>query len=387
MRPRRIAVLSTSRADYGLLYWLLKALKADRATKPQIVAAGSHLSKAFGRTADAITADGFAIAARVDTLPRKDDSAGVARALGRATTAFVEAFLRLKPDLLVVLGDRYELLAACTAAVGLRLPIAHIHGGESTEGVLDEQVRHAVSKMAHLHFPAAESYRRRLIRMGENPRRVHNVGAPGLEYIRKFKPLPRRRLEKRLRFSLARPLAVVTVHPGTLNAGERGGVLPAVLKALDRTRLRAVLTYANADAGGRRINRRLERYAARNSSRAVVVPSLGQAAYLSLLAAADVVVGNSSSGVIEVPSLRMPTVNVGDRQKGRLRAPSVIDSPPSAAAVTRALRRALSPAFLRRNCRGRNPYGEGRTAAKMLAVLKRVPLGESLLRKSFYEAK
>ncbi len=385
MRPRRIAVLSTSRADYGLLYWLLKALKADRATKPQILAAGSHLSKAYGRTADAITADGFAIAARVDTLPRKDDAAGMARALGRGVSSFVEAFLRLKPDLLVGLGDRYELLAAATAAVGLRLPIAHIHGGESTEGVLDEQVRHAVSKMAHLHFAAAEPYRRRLIRMGEDPKRVFNVGAPGLEFIRRFKPLPRHALEKKLRFSLAGPLAAVTVHPDTLGTKDSGEVLGAVLKSLDRAKLRSVLTYANVDAGGRAINRRLERYAARNRGRAVAIPSLGQEGYLSLLSAADLVVGNSSSGVIEVPSLRMPTVNVGDRQKGRLRAPSVIDCPPSAAAVTRALQRALSPAFLRRNCRGRSPYGEGRTAAKMLAVLKRVPLGESLLAKSFHE--
>lgn len=387
MKPRRIAILTTSRADYGLLYWLMRAVDADPAARLLVIAAGSHLTTAYGRTADAIVADGFKIAARVNTLPSVDTPAGVARAIGKGTIGFTEAFLKLKPDLLVVLGDRWELLAACSAAVALRLPIAHIHGGESTEGALDEQVRHAVSKMAHLHFTAAEPYRRRLIRMGEDPARVFNVGAPGLEYIRRAKPLTRVELEGLLGFSLKPPLAAVTVHPLTLSASKGDGAVDAVLAALDRMGLRAVLTYANADAGGRAINARLKRYAARHPERATAVASLGQRGYVSLLAAADVVVGNSSSGLIEVPALRRPTVNVGDRQKGRLRAPSVIDCAPSPAAVSRALRRALSPAFRDRRCRGVTPYGDGRTADRILSALKSAPLGGALLRKAFHETR
>lgn len=385
MKPRRIAILTTSRADYGLLHWLMRAVDEDPATRLFVIAAGSHLSKAYGRTADEIEADGFKIVARVKTLPFADTPAGVARALGRGATAFAEALIALKPDVLVVLGDRWELLAACSAAVALRIPIAHIHGGESTEGALDEQVRHAVSKLAHLHFTAAEPYRRRLIRMGEDPARVLNVGAPGLESIRRSKPMARGELESRLGFSLKGPLAAVTVHPATLSASRGDGAVDAVLAALDRAGLRAVLTFAGADAGGRAINARLKRYAASRPGRAVAAASLGQRGYIGLLSAADVVVGNSSSGLIEVPALRRPTVNVGDRQKGRLRAPSVIDCPPNAAAVTRALRRALSPAFRRRNCRGLTPYGDGRTAARILGALKRAPLGEALLRKSFHD--
>lgn len=386
MRPRRIAVLTTSRADYGLLHWLMRGIEADPATKLLVIATGAHLSKAYGRTVDAIAADGFKLAARVNTTPSVDTPAGVARALGKGASAFAEALIALKPDLLVVLGDRWELLAACSAAVALRIPIAHIHGGESTEGALDEQVRHAVSKLAHLHFTAAESYRRRLIRMGEDPERVFNFGAPGLESLRRTRKLTRGELESRLGFPLSAPLAAVTVHPSTLSAKD-DGALGAVLGALDRTGLRAVLTFAGADAGGREINARLKRYAARHPGRAAAVCSLGQSGYIGLLAVADVVVGNSSSGVIEVPALRRPTVNVGDRQKGRLRAPSVIDCAPSVAAVAAALRRALSPAFRRRNCLGVTPYGDGRTAARILSALKRAPLGDALLRKTFHDQK
>jgi UDP-hydrolysing UDP-N-acetyl-D-glucosamine 2-epimerase len=286
----------------------------------------------------------------------------------------------------VVLGDRIELLAAASAAVALRVPIAHIHGGESSEGVLDEQVRHAVSKLAHLHFPAATEYRRRLLAMGEEPNRVFAVGAPGLEYIRRAQWLGRAELEKRIGLDLSAPFVLATLHPANLSLnGTKDGTLDALLKALDRTKTRVIFTFANADAGGRSINARIKNWAAARKGRAAAVASLGQQGYLSLMRLASTVVGNSSSGIIETPSLRVPTVNIGERQAGRLRAPSVIDCAPTALAVRRSLSKALSPSFRKKNCRGTNPYGGGSSAAAIIKILKRVPLGEPLLRKKFID--
>lgn len=384
MKPRKIAIVTTSRADYGLLSGLMRAVKKDSALRLQVVATGGHLSKTFGMTARAIESDGFKIAVRVPMTPSSDEPRAAAEALGKGARGFARALARLSPDIMVVLGDRLELLAACAAAVALRIPIAHIHGGESSEGVLDEQVRHAVTKLAHLHFTAAEPYRRRVMRMGEDPRRVFNYGAPGLESLRELKPLTAGELSRRLNFDLAGPFAVVTVHPDTISTGT-DRTLRAVLGALDLRNLRAVLTYAGADAGGRALNRILARYAAERPGRAVAVASLGQRAYLSLLGHAAVIVGNSSSGVIEAPSLKKPTVNVGPRQDGRLRAPSVIDCAPNAAAVTAALDRALSPTF-RARCRGRNPYGAGRVSARIAGTLKTVNL-DGLLIKRFHDGR
>lgn len=384
MKPRRIAVVTTSRADYGLLSGLMRSLKSDRAFRLQVVAAGAHLSKSFGMTVREIEADGFNVAARVPMTPSSDAPSAVAAALAHGARGFARELARLSPDIMVVLGDRWELLAAGSAAVALRIPIAHVHGGEASEGSLDEQVRHALTKLAHLHFTAAEPYRRRVVRMGEDPKRVFNFGAPGLEALHALEPLSSAELSRRLGFDLTGPLAVVTVHPETVGAGA-DGTLRAVLAGLDRRKLRSVLTYAGADAGGRAINRALAAYAARRPGRAVAVPSLGQRAYLALLGRADVVVGNSSSGVIEAPSLRKPTVNVGPRQDGRLRAPSVIDCASNSAAVAAALGRALSPAF-RARCRGRNPYGAGRVSTRIAAVLKTVPLDE-LLVKRFHDGR
>ncbi len=385
MKRRKIAVLTTSRADYGLLYWLLDGIKHDRALKLQLIATGSHLSKDFGRTVTQIRKDGFSPAALVPMLAKDDSALEAARAVSRGTAGFAAALAKLQPDILVVLGDRIELLAAAAAAVALRVPIAHIHGGESSEGVLDEQVRHALSKLSHLHFAAAEPYRRRLIRMGEEPWRVFNTGAPGLEYIRRAKFLDRGALEKRLGMKLSSPIALATLHPASLSRnGKPDKTLDALLSALDKSGLRTVFTYANADAGGRALNRRVDAYVARRKGRATAVASLGQQGYLSLMRLCDVVVGNSSSGIIETPSLKRPTVNIGDRQAGRLRASSVIDCPGTAPAISKAINRALSRAF-RAQCTGKNPYGEGRTAQSMIGVLKTIPLGEPLLRKKFHD--
>jgi UDP-hydrolysing UDP-N-acetyl-D-glucosamine 2-epimerase len=275
------------------------------------------------------------------------------------------------------------LLAACSAAVAAGVPIAHLHGGESSEGVLDEQVRHAVTKLSHLHFPAADLYRRRILQMGEDPRRVILVGAPGLENLRRLKRVPRAELEIRVGLDLARPFAVATVHPEKTR-GESLAVVDAALGALDAARLPVVITLAGADAGGAAINRRVRAWAKARPGRGVVVDSLGREAYPNLLRLAAVVVGNSSSGIIEAPSLRVPTVDIGDRQKGRLRAVSVLNCRASRAAASAALKRALSPAF-RRRCRGANPYGSGASSAKIVAAVKKALRDPELTRKSFHD--
>lgn len=368
MSARRVAVVTTSRADYGLLYWTMRAIEREKGLRLQVLACGSHLDPARGRTVREIERDGFRVAARVDSTPDGDDGPAIARALGRATVGFANALARLKPDLMLVLGDRWELLAACAAATAAGAPIAHVHGGEITEGAVDEQVRHAVTKLSHLHFPAAAAYRRRILQMGERPGRVVLSGAPGLENLRRLEPVSRDRLEKLVGAELRDRFAVVTCHPETAGTSSLRA-LDATLGALDAERLPAVLTLAGADAGGRAVNARLRRWARARPGRAAVVASLGRRAYPSLLRLAAVVVGNSSSGIIEAPFLRVPTVNVGDRQKGRLRARSVIDCAASRAAVSAALRKALSPGF-RRFCDGRSPYGDGETAARIVAGLK-----------------
>ena len=381
MSRKTVAVVTTSRADYGLLHRTMRAIAEHPELRLRVIACGSHLDAGRGMTVREIERDGFRVDARVASAPRGDDAAAVARALGPAATGFAAAYRRLKPDLLLVLGDRWELLAACSAAVAAGVPIAHLHGGESSEGVIDEQVRHAVTKMSQLHFPAAAAYRRRILQMGEDPRRVVLVGAPGIENLRHLRRAPRADLERLVGLDLDRPFAVATCHPET--AGEVGlSVVDAALGALDAVGIAAVVTLAGADAGGAAINRRARAWAASRPGRAALAPSLGRVGYPSLVSLASAVIGNSSSGIIEAPSLRVPTVNIGDRQKGRLRASSVIDARPTAAAAAAALRRALSPAF-RRRCDGSNPYDGGASSARIVAAIARALRDPRLPFKSF----
>lgn len=331
---------------------------------------GSHLDAAFGRTEREIEADGLPIAARVPLRAAGDAPEQTAEAMGRGVGAFARAFRRLRPDLLLLLGDRYELLAPAAAAVALGLPIAHLHGGEATEGVIDEQVRHALTKLSNLHLVAAETYRRRVVQMGEDPSRVKTVGAPGLEAIAKLRPLSAAELEARTGLDLGRPFALLTYHPE--RSASAAVEAKAVLSAARRAGLAVAATFAGADAGGRAVNAALR--AAARPGEVSVTASLGQRAYLSLMARAAVVLGNSSSGILEAPALRVPTVNVGGRQDGRLRAPSVIDAPCHPAALDAALRRALSPAFRKTRCRGESPYVGGAVSARVVAALKAFPL-------------
>ena len=382
-RRRRIAVVTGSPAEYGLLCPILSLIQADPALTLQLIVSGSHLSAAHGLTVSGIKADGFPIAAKVP-MPLQDSPLGVASAMAAGLTGFARAFSRLKPDLVVVLGDRYEILTAAPVALPFNLPVAHLHGGETTEGVWDEQVRHAVTKLSHLHFCAAKPYARRLRRLGENPRRIFCFGSPGLDRIRCVARLSRTELERSLGLTLRRPLILVTYQPEThaASAGLQG--FEAVLTALARSGATCVFNYPNADLGRSALASRLKAFVRSHPGRAKAFPSLGSSRYLSLMAQADAMMGNSSSGLLEAPYFSLPAVNVGDRQKGRLRSANVIDVPrPNPANVARALRRALSPSFRRglgvpAESRGPSP------TRRIVQILRTIPL-KNLTLKHFHD--
>lgn len=380
---RHICVVTGSRAEYGILSWFLKDLAANPRLGLQLVATGTHLSPEFGMTADQIEQDGLVIARRVEMLLSSDNGVGVAKSMGVGMLGFADAFRELSPDLVVVLGDRFEIFAAVAAAAVARIPIAHIHGGESTEGAIDDVFRHAITKMSHLHFTSTERYRQRVIQMGEHPDRVWNVGAPSLDALQRMRFLEREELEAALGIRLGNRNVLATYHPVTLEDAPVEEQLTALFGALDGLKDTCIIfTAANADMQGRRINSILHRYAAESGGRAHVFGSLGQSRYLSLLRTVDAVVGNSSSGIIEAPSLGTPTVNIGNRQAGRVRAASVIDCAPDRADIGRALGRAI--AGLPEEC-FKNPYGNGGASRAILEILDRHDSFDRLLGKPFYE--
>lgn len=372
MKPRRkICVVTGSRADYGLLRRLMEAIRRDPAVQLQIIATGMHLSPQFGSTFREIKEDGFDIDIKVDMLLAADSAVAVTKAMGLGLLGFADALDRLSPDVLVVLGDRFEALVAAQSALVARVPIAHIHGGETSEGSMDESFRHAITKIAHLHFVAAESYRRRVVQLGEDPDWVFDVGAPGLDCLADLEWLSREELEADLRLPLAAPLILVTYHPATLGHLPPAIAMDEILAALDRIpQATVVFTYPNADMGGRSLIEAIERYVGANTHRAASFASLGQLRYLSLLRLADVVLGNSSSGLTEAPALKTATVNVGDRQKGRLKASSVIDAGEDWQSIAAALARALSPEFKEALPTTVSLYGIGGASAKILERLK-----------------
>lgn len=379
-------MVTGTRAEYGLLSHIIRLIHRDRALRLQLMVTAQHLMPEMGRTVEEIEADGFPVSARIPMRLRSDSPASVARAVGDLVRGFAGSFETLKPDLLLLLGDRYETFAAAAAALPLRVPVAHIHGGEATEGVIDEQARHAITKLSHFHFPAAEPYRRRILRMGEDPRRVFCFGAPGVDNIRRVRLMKRGILFSELGVPQAGRVGIVTFHPATLERDPVSLQAARLVRALDRTKdVFWVCTMPNADAGYRGAARALKAFAKR-SPRAVLRASLGQVRYLSLLREADLMVGNSSSGIIEAPSFGLPVVNIGERQRGRVRGANVIDVPRcDAAAVLKGIARALSPAVRRRAARSGNPYAGRDTCARIVRTLKRVPLGEAVLKKSFHD--
>jgi UDP-hydrolysing UDP-N-acetyl-D-glucosamine 2-epimerase len=388
MKParRRICVVTGSRADYGLLRWLMHEIRADRGLTLQVIATGMHLDARFGSTIEAIVADGFTVDRRVEMLVAGDDATATAKSTGLGLIGMADALAQLQPDLMVVLGDRFEIFAAAQAALFARIPVAHIHGGETTVGAFDEAIRHSITKLSHLHFVAAAPYRDRVVQLGEAPSRVFTVGAIGLDNFTRLRLFDRPALQRQLGHPLGDPLFLVTYHPATLGRLAPARATAALLEALEHFPAATVIfSGANADPGHAAIAPLIESFIAhRPGGRAHLVTSMGQRRYLSAMRAAAVVIGNSSSGLLEAPAAGTATVNIGPRQDGRLRASSVIDCAEDVRDIRRAITRALSPAFRRGLAHIDAPYAGRNVSVKIKNVLKRVRLG-GLLQKTFHD--
>jgi UDP-N-acetylglucosamine 2-epimerase (non-hydrolysing)/GDP/UDP-N,N'-diacetylbacillosamine 2-epimerase (hydrolysing) len=377
--PRRIAVVTSSRADYGHLVWVLRDLEAHPDFELQLIVLGAHLSPEFGLTVGEIERDGIPVAERVESLLSSDTDVGMAKTIGIATLGLADVLGRLRPDLLLVIADRYEMLAPASVALALRIPVAHIEGGEVSEGAIDDSVRHALTKLSHLHFTPTESATRRVRAMGEEAWRVHQVGALSLDHLRRSALPARAEVEAALSLSLEKETVVVALHPLTL-ARDTLREADAVLAALARLPQQIVFCFPNPDAGSRELVERARALCASRSEAHLYV-NLEHTVYWSLLRNAKLLLGNSSSGIMEAPSLALPTVNVGLRQHGRERARSVIDAPAETSALIAAIERGLGAPFRESLAGMTNPYGDGRAAERVLEVLAETRLGEELRHK------
>lgn len=383
----RICIMTATRAEYGLLRGLIKNLK-DMGYDVRVAVTGMHLSSDFGYTIKEIEADGIEIDAKIDTLSACDTEIGISETIAATLTGFARYFSDNKPDLLIVLGDRYETLAVCIAAMNARIPIAHIHGGESTEGLVDECIRHAITKMSYLHFTSCEAYRKRVIQLGEAPERVFNTGALGVDNIIHLKPLSRKQLYEALGldFSMDSGYAIVTFHPVTLEEKTYHHQIEELLVALrEFPEMNFILTKSNADEGGRNINQQLEKFAEKQAN-AKLFDSLGWFRYLSAMKYALMLIGNSSSGILEAPSFGIPTINIGDRQKGRIQAGSIINCGTDRADIIRAIKKGLSKEYQEKAANAGSPYGNGQAAEKIARTIDGIFLKGTIdLKKAFYD--
>jgi len=383
---KKICVVTGTRAEYGLLYWLIKEIGEDSELCLQIIVTGMHLSPEFGLTYKEIEKE-FKIDKKIEILLSSDTAIGISKSMGLAQISFSEAYEELKPDIVVVLGDRYEIFCAVSTSMIARIPVAHIHGGEATEGLIDEAIRHSITKMSHLHFTATEEYKNRVIQLGENPQRVFNVGGMGIDNINKLDLLTIKEFEKSIGFKLNKKNILVTFHPVTLEkstAREQFQELLDVIDSLFDTNV--IFTKANSDTGGRVINLMIDEYVALHADRAIAFTSLGQLRYLSALQYVDAVVGNSSSGLIEAPSFKIGTINIGDRQKGRIKADSVIDCESGKNEIEKAFIKLDSIEFKKTIMNVVNPYGEGGASMKIKKLLK-ITDTSNLLKKIFFDIK
>lgn len=384
-KKKKICIITGTRAEYGLFYPLLKKIQVDGQLELQICVSGMHLSPEFGLTYKVIENDGFEVNEKVEMLLSSDTEVGVTKSIGLGIIGFADTLNRLKPDLLILLGDRFETLAAAITALIARIPIAHLYGGELTEGVIDEAIRHSITKMSILHLVSTEEYKRRVIQLGEEPDRVFNVGALGIDNIKNLKLLKKDELERELNIKFGKRNVLVTFHPVTLEKNTAENQFGELLGALDQFKdLKIIFTKPNSDPNGRVLIKYIDEYVSSNPDRAVSFVSMGQLNYLSAIQHVDVVLGNSSSGIIEVPSLGKPTVNIGDRQKGRIKAESVIDCKPQKASIVKSLEKAFTPEFSEFCKTVKNPYGNGNSAEVILDILK-TRIGKlTSLKKTFY---
>lgn len=384
MMTIKICIVTGSRCEYGLLYWLIKAVKADKALQLQLIATGMHLSHEFGLTYKKILEDGFLIDEKVEMLLSSDTNVGITKSIGLGVIGFADAYDRLKPDIVVLLGDRFETLAAAQAAFIARIPIAHIHGGELTLGAYDDGIRHSVTKMAQLHFVATEAYRQRVIQLGEQPANVFHVGAMVLDSIAHMQLLSKDELAQALGVQFKSRNFAVTFHPETLEATSPKVAFKALLDALAAFEDTGIIfTKGNADTDGRIINDMIDEFCLRYPNAKAFI-ELGHLKYLSLLNAVDMAIGNSSSGVLEVPYFKIPTVNIGHRQKGRIRPLSVIDCEANTTSIQNAIQKGLTKEFKQEIMNMALPYGQGNVASSIIEVIKTLDLTK-LVKKAFYD--
>jgi len=386
MSRRKICIVTGTRAEYGLLYWLMREIELDEHLELQLIITGMHLSPEFGLTYKEIEKD-FKIDKKIEMLLSSDTPIGISKSMGLAQISFSEAYNELKPDILVVLGDRYEIFSAVSSAMVSRLPIAHLHGGETTEGAFDESIRHSITKMSHLHFTATEEYRSRVIQLGENPDRVFNVGGLGVENIKRLRLLTKEEFEKSINFKLNKKNILVTFHPVTLEKSTASTQFQELLEVIDKLEdTNIIFTKANSDTDGRVINQMIDEYVSKNSNKAIGFTSLGQLRYLSALQFVDAVVGNSSSGLTEAPSFKIGTINIGDRQKGRIMANSVINCDTDRVSIEKGFEKLYSKEFQELLSDTQNPYGDGMPSKKIKNIIRDINL-DNILKKSFYDIK
>jgi GDP/UDP-N,N'-diacetylbacillosamine 2-epimerase (hydrolysing) len=386
MNKRKICIVTGSRAEYGLLYWLIKEVKADKDLELQLIVTGMHLSSEFGLTYKEIKKE-FKIDKKIDISLSSDTCSGIIRSMGVAQTSFSKAYNELKPDIIVVLGDRYEIFSAVSSAMISKIPIAHLHGGEATEGLIDEAIRHCITKMSHLHFTAAEKYSKRVMQLGEKPNRVFNVGGAGIENIKRLKLLSKVELEKLINFKLNIKNILVTFHPVTLENKTSKKQFQELLDSIDELEnTNIIFTKANSDADGKIINQMIDQYVKKNLDRSMGAASLGQLNYLSVLKYVDFMIGNSSSGLLEAPSFKIGTINIGDRQNGRIKSESVVDCLPNKKSIKKAIKMIYSNKFQNLLKNVKNPYDNGCASKKIVKVLKTVKL-DNILKKTFFDIK
>lgn len=383
---KKVCVVTGTRAEYGLLKPVIERISKDEELELYLIAIGAHLSPEFGLTYKEIENDGYIINKKIEMLLSADTPSSIVKSMGVEMIGFADAFADVCPDMVVILGDRYEMLAAASAAMIHRIPIAHIHGGETTEGAIDEAIRHAITKMSYLHFAATAGYRNRIIQLGEAPERVFNVGALGVENIKTVKLLDKEDLEKSIDFKLGENTVMVTYHPVTLekqSSAEQFHNLLSVLRR--RTEWNIIFTKTNSDADGRIINQMIDGFVAENKDRSIVHTSLGQIRYLSVLKYCSAVIGNSSSGIVEVPSFHIPTVDIGDRQRGRAVADSVIHCGTGAEDIDNALCKAMQDDFRQSIKNTKNPYEGENTSSEIVGIIKCYLQNGIDIKKKFYD--
>lgn len=381
----KVTVFTGTRAEYGLLYWLMNDIQQDRSLELQLIVTGSHLSQEFGLTYKEIEKDGFHINEKVEIILPGDNAISTVKSLGLAIQRFADSLMRLKPDIIIILGDRYEALGMAQAAMILKIPIIHLHGGEISEGAYDDNFRHAITKFSYLHGTSTEEYRSRVIQLGEDPSRVFNVGAIGLEHLTRSNLFSFDELKKSINFNIKKPYFVLTYHPVTLGNEDSNITIKNILEALKYFKSHQIIaTYPNVDNGGREIIKILKKHATKNKKNFFLIPSLGQKKYLSAVKFSDAVIGNSSSGIIEVPSFNIPTINIGIRQKGRIAAKSVLHCDVHIDEIIKSIDIAISKKFKKEIQKVKNPYGKGNTSSKVINMIKELKFNPM---KTFYNIK